>query len=136
MKKIITVLCFLLVSLSLFQTQIVSADCEYNEDWSVSQNLDNCLADSALVNPWDGLIEWGVKNKIIYWTWQLATVLSLISIGAVVYGAGLMTVSMWDDEKIKKWKDVIKWAILWFLWLLVAGALVRIVIELMFSVAS
>ena len=118
------------------QTDVIYADCEYNAGWSISQNLDNCLSDSSLVNPWDWLIEWWVKNKVIYWTSQLATFLSLIAIGAVVYWAGLMTVSMWDDEKIKKWKDVIKWSILWFLWLLLAWALVRIIIELMFSVAN
>jgi hypothetical protein len=53
MKKIITFLCFFLTALSLFNMQIVSADCEYNEAGSISQNLDNCLADSALVNPGD-----------------------------------------------------------------------------------
>jgi len=135
MKKIIIFLCTLIAFSTFWKVDIMFA-CEYNENGSVSQNLDNCLSDSPLVNPWDGLIEWGVKNQIIDWTSQLAIFLSLIAVGAVVYWAGLMTVSVWDDEKIKKWKDVIKWAILWFLWLLLAWALVRIVIELMFSVAN
>jgi hypothetical protein len=88
------------------------------------------------VNPGDWLIEWGVKNKVIYWTGQLATLLSLLAVGAVVYGAWLITISVGDEEKVKKWKDVIKWAMLWFLWLLLAWALVRIVIEVMFSVVG
>lgn len=136
MKKIINIICIAILIFGIFSFSITFADCEYNDAWSVSQNLDSCLEGSTLVNPWDGLIEGWVKNKILDWSAQLATLLSLIAIWAVVYGAWLMTVSLWDDEKIKKWKDVIKWAILWFLWLLVAGALVRIVIELMFSVAS
>jgi len=135
MKKIIILMCVIMTFFAFGQVHTMFA-CEYNENGSVSQNLDNCLADSPLVNPWDGLIESGVKNKIIDWTSQLAIFLSLIAVGAVVYGAGLMTVSVWDEEKIKKWKDVIKWAILWFLWLLLAGGLVRIVIELMFSVGN
>lgn len=134
MKKIITLLYVLIILLSFFQLGITHADCTYNEFWTVSQNLDNCLADSTLVNPGNGLIEWGVKDKIVYWTTQIARFLSLIAIWAVVYGAWLMVVSVGDEEKIKKWKDVIKWALLWFLWLLLAWALVRIIIELMFSV--
>lgn len=136
MKKIITFFCFIVSVFWYIHLHNVSADCVYNEAWSIGQNLDNCLSDSALVNPWDGLIEWGVKNKVVYWTNQLATFLSLIAVGAIVYGAWLMTVSVGDEEKVKKWKDVIKWAMLWFLWLLLAGALVRIVIEIMFSVAG
>lgn len=136
MKKIITLLCVFCITLSFGALNQTYADCEYNELGSISQNLDNCLSDSPLVNPGDGLIEWGVKNKIIYWTTQMATLLSLIAIWAVVYGAGLMVVSVWDEEKIKKWKDVIKWALIWFLWLLLAWAFVRIIIELMFSVVG
>lgn len=142
MKKIITLLCLVLISLGLFQIQTsYGVNCDFWDD-TLLREMQDCLewwnlvgADSSEIRS-DWKIEGEVKNRVIYWTAQLATFLSLIAIGAVVYGAGLMTVSMWDDEKIKKWKDVIKWSILWFLWLLLAWALVRIVIELMFSVAN
>lgn len=136
MKKIIQLLCFLCLVMSMWSQQISYADCEYNEGSSIGQNLDSCLSDSNLVNPGDGLIEWGVKNQIVTWTTNLAQLLGLLAVWAIVYGAGMMTLSAGDDEKIKKWKDVIKWAMLWFLWLLLAGWLVRIVIEIMFSLAG
>lgn len=135
MKKIIIYLCSLVVLLSFFQFQTIYADCEYSEG-SISENLRGCLSDSSLVNPGDGLIEWGVKNKVVEWTNSLAWFLWLLAVGAIVYWAWLMTLSIGDDEKIKKGKDVIKWAMLWFLWLLLAWGLVRIVIELMFSVVG
>ena len=110
--------------------------CEYNESWDVAGNIQNCLGDSELVNPWDGLVEWGVKQKFIFWTNSLATTLSIFAIGAIVYWGLLMTLSVGEDEKIKKGKDVVKWSILGFLWAIWAWALVRLVIEVVFAVAS
>jgi len=63
------------------------ADCDYSEAASVAQNLDSCLNGSNLVNPGDGLIESGVKNKIVYWTNQIARLLGLLAVGSIVYGA-------------------------------------------------
>ena len=134
MKKIIILFGIILAFAFSWELQIFAADCEYIEGNSVSQNLGNCLSASDLVNPGDWKIEWSVKAKIVYWTNQLAKLLWLLAVGAIVYGAGLMTLSVWDDEKIKKWKDVVKWSMLGFLWLLLAGALVRLVIEIMFSI--
>jgi len=109
--------------------------CDYNGG-DIWYELDGCLWNSTLVSPWDGLIESWVKNKIVYWTNQLAMLLGLLAVWAIVYWALMMTISVWEDEKIKKWKDIVKWAMLWFLGLLVAWWLVRVVIEIMFSVAS
>lgn len=136
MKKIICITSVILIVFFFFLGESLFANCDYNEAGSIAQNLDSCLSGSDLVNPWDGLIESWVKNKIIYWTNQLARLFALLAVGSIVYGAGLMTLSAGDDEKVKKWKDVVKWAMLWFLWLLLAWGLVRIVIELIFSVAG
>lgn len=100
---------------------------------SIWNALDNCLNKTALVNGADAYIETGVKQKIISWTVNLARFFSLLAVGAVVYGGLLMTLSWWDDEKIKKWKEIVKWALLWFLWIVVAGWLVKVLIELIFA---
>jgi len=114
---------------------VAAVECGYN--WNIASSLDGCLSDSNLVNAsGDTLIEWNVKNKIVDWTAAIAWLLWLIAVGAIVYGAFLMTLSLWDDERIKKWKDIVKWSILWFLWVVVAGALVRIVVELVFSLTA
>lgn len=135
MKKLLSFFC---ICLSIFLVcsyfNVSYADCEYTW-WSLGSELDNCLRGSDLVDPGNGLVEWSIKDKIVFWTGQLASLLWLLAVGSIVYGALLMTISWWDDEKIKKWKDVVKWSMLWFLALLVSGWLVRIVIEVIFSVA-
>ena len=135
MKKIVSLLLICVAYLCFFSVIHTYWNCDYN-GWDIWYELDWCLWSSDLVNPWDGLIEWGVKNKIVYWTNQLAMLLWLLAVGAIVYGAFMMTISVWEDEKVKKWKDIVKWSMLWFLWLLLAGWIVRLVIEIMFSVAS
>jgi hypothetical protein len=115
------------------------ADCNVNEsqikNLDISDKLSECLDWSDLVDPGDGLIEVGIKDKLIQWTAQLGWLLWLLAVGAIVYGGLMMTISWWEDEKIKKWKDIVKWAMLWFLWLIAAWWIVRLIVEVMFSVA-
>jgi hypothetical protein len=116
------------------------AACDYNGG-DITTELGNCIKWSDLV--WasaaeiakDGKIEWEIKEKIVYWTTQLAWLLALLSVGAIVYGGLMMTISGGEDEKIKKWKDIVKWAMLGFLGLIVAWWIVRLIVEVMFSVA-
>lgn len=116
----------------LFTFPVIAANCDWN--WSVGSSLDGCLSDSNLVSAsGPTLIEGSVKYQIIRWTTALWGVLGLLAVGAIVYGALLMTLSGGEDERIKKWKDVVKWSMVWFLWIVIAGGLVRIVIELIFS---
>lgn len=112
-------------------------DFDVNSSNDIAGALDNCLTGSDLIDSsWDTLIEWSLKDTVTAWTVAIAQLLSLLAVGAIVYGGLLMTLSAWDEEKIKKGKDVVKWAILGFLWVVLAWALVRIVVEVIFSVAS
>jgi len=133
-KLILTLICiFLLIS----SFSISYADpCDYSEGASIGNNLDNCLQTTDLVVPGDWLVESSLKNKVVYWTNQLSMLFGLLAVWAIVYGGLMMTISVWEDEKIKKWKDIVKWALLWFLALITAGVLVRIVVELIFSLSS
>ncbi len=135
MKFFTFLLTFLLLLISFWFNSVEAADCAFNGNiWS---SLDGCLSDSDLVDAsGPTLIEWNVKNQIVNWTTALATFLALVSVGAIVYGAFLMTISLWDDERIKKWKDVVKWSILWFLAIVVTWALIRIIVEVIFSFTS
>lgn len=135
-KYTVLVTSVFILSLFVFFGDVSFADCEYAENSSISDALDGCLAWADLVNPDGGKIEIGIKNKIVYWTTQLAKLFWLLAVGAIVYGGLMMTLSWWEDEKIKKWKDIVKWAMLWFLWLMAAGWIIRIIVEVMFSVAS
>jgi len=111
-----------------------AADCDFNYG-SIGSELSNCLNDSDLVNPGDGYIESGVKQKLLAWTTALWGLLGLLAVGAIVYGAFLMTVSGGDDERIKKWKDIVKWSLIWFFALIAAGSILRLVTEVIFAVA-
>ena len=82
------------------------------------------------------MIETGIKQKFIDWTTSIATALSLFAIWAIVYGWFMMTISVWEEEKIKKGKDIVKWAIIWFIAAISAWAIVRLVVELIFGIAA
>ena len=114
--------------------------CKFDVDeWvqDIAGALDDCLEWSNLVNAKGKIkVEEGMKNQILDWTLSLAQLLSLLAVWAIVYGGLLMTLSGGEEEKIKKGKDVIKWAIIWFLGVLFAGVLVRVVVELIFTIAT
>ena len=112
-----------------------SKKCWFNGNiWS---SLDGCLNGSDLVDAsGNTLIEGNVKIQIKEWTTALATLLSLLAVGAIVYGGLLMTLSWGEDERIKKWKDVVKWALLGFLAVVMTWAIIRLIIEFVFEVAK
>ncbi len=134
MKKILLLLVVFITSLLVFSPEIF-AECKYNGG-SLTQELWNCLDDADLVQAWDGIIEYGVKQKIKSWTTALAGLLWLLAVGAIVYGGLLMTLSWGEDEKIKKGKDVVKWSILGFLAVVMIGSVIRIVVEVVFDIAG
>lgn len=134
MKKILSLSFLAFVALTLFWEISIAAECWYN--WSITDSLRWCLGSSDLVDPWEGLIETSIKEQFITWTTNLTGALSLIAIGAIVYGGLMMTISVWEDEKIKKWKDIVKWALIWFLWAISAWAIVRLVVEVVFRVGD
>lgn len=133
MKKNIVTFILTIFLVSFFFSQVSFAiECWFNGN--IASSLDGCLDDTNLVDAsGPTLIEGNVKYQIISWTNALASFFWLLAVWAIVYGGLLMTLAGWEDEKVKKGKDVVKWSLLWFLWIVVAGALVRVVIELMFS---
>lgn len=131
---------FIYIFLSLFffwsfLFSVEAVNCDYNG--SVSTSLDKCLSKSDLINSaWDMRVETGLKDQVIWWTNNIATLLGLLAVGAIVYGGLLMTLAGGEDEKIKKWKDVVKWSLIWFLALISAWWIIRLVVEFIFEVAG
>jgi len=137
MKKIII---FILLLLSFFSFSWVSfwAWCTY-ENWKdIQYSLEWCLSDTTLVKGWDNLkTTWGVFSAKIYWIAKtIATILSLWAVLWIVYWSFLMVTAAWEDEKIKKWKDVIKWSIIWFLWVVLASSLIVLITKFIFDLES
>jgi hypothetical protein len=131
-KKIIILSIFILFMFS-FQN-IVTAKCKYDNSIDVKINLGDCELWKKLVEPWNVDIGgWQFKNSILIWVKNIAWFLGLVSVSALVYAAFMMTISGWEEEKIKKAKDIIKWTILWFLWIVLAGSLITIIVKFMYD---
>jgi len=127
---------YLLILFSIFSWDVTyAADCDFWLNSSIGTALDNCLSDTDLVDPGNALIESWVKQKLLSWTTALWGLLWLLAVWAVVYGAFLMTVSGWDDERIKKGKDIVKWSLIGFFALIAAWSILRLVTEVIFGVA-
>lgn len=128
---------FFLLTLPLLMSMIIaplSANCSL---WgNLEGSLEGCIDDSGLLRgPDDILIETGLKEQIITWTNNLAMIIWLLAVGAIVLWGLFMVLAGGEDEKIKKWKDIVFWSVIWFLWLVSASAVIRIVIEVIFSFA-
>ena len=115
-------------------------DCKYDSSaknsWDTATNLMDCLEnnESKLVVPsTDALVESWFKDKINSWVLSIAWFLGLVSVFALVYAGFVMATSIWDEEKIKKAKDLVKWVLLWFLAVVTSGTIITITINFMYS---
>ncbi len=146
MKKILIVL---LISLSLFSisANITSA---YNNLWAnwyklcseynfednnanVWDALDKCLWNAELVKWEDVSIDWWFWDQIKRWTQNISLYLWVFAVASIVIGALMLTISAWEEEKIKKAKDVVKWGIIWFLGIVVASTIITLIIKIVYS---
>ncbi len=134
-KKIILLVSLLLISFFSFDLTF-SAWCNYNW-WDVMSALEGCVWDwkTDLVETWADLdVAGGFKTKIAEWTKKIATYLALWAIFAIALGSLKMVLSRWEEEGIKKAKDIIKWWILGLLWVVSAGFLISVVVKLVYSI--
>ena len=135
MKKIILSIFFII---TLLWTWVSYAEkCKYDPVNWLDFNLDNCLDDSdnlvQSANESDLWIEWWFKESILKWVKNLSVFLSVMAVWSIVYWAFMLTISTWEEEKIKSWKDIVKWWILWFLAVVSAGWIIALVINLVYS---
>lgn len=135
MKKILTLI---IIWISFFyNTNYLNANnCNFVkwEDAKVTDMIQGCMDDTSVVAVKDKAdIEGGFKKKVQNWTNNIALFLWLLSIGAIIYWGLMMTLSTWEDEKIKKAKDIVKWALIWLLWVILATTIVTLVINVMYG---
>ena len=139
MKKIILLFVFIL---SLFSFWISYwADCNYDPSTSsdsISKALDKCLDWSALVDVWDARIDngWWFQNYIKKWTNNIALYLGVFAVFAIVFGAIMLTISTWEDEKISKAKNIIKWWLIWFIAVITASFIINLIIRVVYDLGN
>jgi len=131
-KKILLLITFFFF-VAFASINYVNASCSYNW-WNIAWSIDSCLKNTELVDAsGDTTIEWWFKDKFIDWTKTLAWFLWLIAVWAIVLWGFMMAISWWEEEKIKKAKDMVKWAIIWFFWIMVAWSLIAIIVKFIYS---
>lgn len=136
MKKILVIL-LLFVGLLFVNTNTFAVNCSPDADgwFDVWSALDECLNWSKLVDWNDAKIvtSWGLSLKIKAWVNNIALYLWVFAVWSIVYGWLMMTLSTGEEEKIKKAKDIVKWWILWFLWIISASAIINLIVKIMYS---
>ena len=146
MKKILTIF-ILMLSFIAFITPITLADknlwknwsnnCsgyDFDKNWNIWEQLDKCLKGVELVDWTDVSIEWWFWVQIKKWTNNIWLYLWVLAVWSIIFGWFMMTMSAWEEEKVKKWKDVIKWWIIWFLWVVWASAVINLIVKIMYSI--
>ncbi len=138
MKKIFTS-CITLLFVTIFSFQVHAAPCDsFSGDGDITDLVTWCIeSEGQLTVRGNDLEVWGDTNDII--NDLISTLWILLSIWAIimiVYSGLLMTLSWWNDEKVKKWKDLLKWTLIWYIALLTAWWIVSFVISLIYNIAS
>ena len=136
-----TLIIFSLIFFSFFSINYFSINvaigCSYSWNLDITSALTNCLQDSDLVEAKStknlNIDEW-FKEILINWTTKIATFLALGTIFAIALGSFMMVFSLWEEEKIKKWKDVVKWWIIWLLAVVSAGFVISVVVKLIYTI--
>lgn len=108
-----------------------TSGCNYTEWASLWEFLNDCKPETVV---WwtDMKIDGGFKAKINQWIANIALVLWIGAVGALVYASLLLQLANGEDEKIKKSKDIIKWTMIGFIMLISASGIIYIVINVMF----
>lgn len=125
---------FILLLISFFSIQnTVFWNCNYDWFWDINTALENCIGWTDLVKSWDAKIDWWFWIYIKTWTNNIALYIWILAVFAIVFGSLKLTLSTWDDEKINKAKAIVKWWIIWFLWVIFASSIINLVIRLVYS---
>jgi len=126
---------FSLISFGIFNTYAqCDPEFDWDTEWDVWTALDDCLDNSSLIDPGNSDVESWLWVKIKSWTDNIALYLWLFAVWSIVIWWLMMTLSTWEDEKIKKAKDMVKWGIIWFLAIIFASAVVNLVVKIMYSI--
>lgn len=128
---------FLAIIMAVFSTiSFVYWDCSYTWSEDFTSQLSDCLNDSALVWAWntDFTVTWGFKDQVNKWTTNIAVFLWIFAVLWIVYWSFTMVISAWEDEKLNKSKNTIKWSIIWFIAIILASTVVNVVVKLMYTI--
>ena len=119
------------------ELQSMLNDCQ--PDWIIDGTAKKWVKNTAWLvstksNAWYEIVN--ARNKVISIAQKLVILASLLAIWWIVYAGIMLTTAYWDDGKIKKWKDAIKFSIIWFLIAIISQQLVNAIINLIYWVSK
>lgn len=122
---------FISLNVEASSCKFTDADFQKTSGKNISVLIDDCISDTTVVQTWDTSVEsqGGFKDVIIGWVRNIATILALLAVLFFVVWSLQLVLSTWDEEKLKKWKDMMKWAIVWFLAIVSAGSIITLLIR-------
>ncbi len=105
--------------------------CTYTE-WSELSSFLNWCKPENVVWAEDMRVESWLKSKVNNWIKNISLILWILAVWSLVYAWLLMQFSAWEDELIKKSKNIIKWTLIWLVLLISASGIIYIVVNVMF----
>ena len=82
--------------------------------------------DNSLKAWWNDIVSW-IDNIAGYLIWLFY----FISVLIWIYGWFIILTSWWEEDKVKKWKNIIIFMVIWLIVVFLASQLVRWVISIM-----
>jgi hypothetical protein len=135
MKKLFIIF-ILILSFLVFSLPESFSACTYSDWQPVWSALDSCLNWSALVD-WNNVkltADWWFQTKVKQWTTNIALYLWVFAVWSIVVWGLMLTLSAWEEEKVKKAKDIVKWWIIWFLWIIFAAWIISTIVRIIYSI--
>jgi hypothetical protein len=122
MRKILIIAC-----LSLIFLQVWASDA-----WSLfwTDKISETLKPNG--DSWDNDLVQTADNLLGY----LIGLLYFIAVALWIYGGFTILISGWDEDKVKKWKNIIIYVVIWLIVIFLASQLVNWVIETMTTVSD
>jgi hypothetical protein len=119
-----------LASFFLFINFSYWANCELW--WDVWTSLEWCLWWAAVLQSPDMYVESWFKTLIVSFVTKISTILAILAVWSIAYWSMVIVTSMWADDKITKWRNIIKWALIWFLVLVSAAWIIKLIIYIIY----
>ena len=118
----------ILILLWLFFLMLIPsnvANASMREQCTIEKGFIACLQEIPnIFNPlkwWDMKVNWWAKEFVEEIILRISAFLFVIAVWVIAYWCIIIVASNWEEEEIKKWKDIIKWTLIWFLWLVSAA---------------
>ncbi|MDD3302841.1 MAG: hypothetical protein PHN31_04735, partial [Candidatus Gracilibacteria bacterium] len=111
LKKLIKILILISIFFTFTNTIYSAGSCSYGGD--PLSSLEGCVSNTSVIqttgisNP-----ETWFKDLMLSYIGKISTVLAVVAIGSIAYGSMMMVISGGNDDKIKKGRKIIQWALI------------------------